>query len=53
MKLTAGVNFAKFLQAAKAPIFLCQKITITNCNHRKASAKLFRAKKTPFYEQLF
>jgi len=32
VKLTPVVNFTNILQAAFAPILLCQKITKPNCN---------------------
>jgi len=41
VKLTTAVNFIKILQAAFAPIFLCQKITKPNCNQRKAAQTPF------------
>jgi len=34
---TPVVNFINILQAAFAPIFLCQKIAKPNCNEKKAA----------------
>jgi len=42
MKLTPGVDFINILRVTFLPISFCQKVTNTNCKHRKAARKLMQ-----------